>query len=43
MKILEIPVIWNDVSGSKLNPFRDSLKMLLEIARIRINRFLGCY
>jgi len=42
-KILEIPVIWNDASGSKLNPFRDSLKMLLEIARIKINSFLGRY
>jgi dolichyl-phosphate beta-glucosyltransferase len=35
MKILEIPIIWVYKSGSKIRPFRDSIKMLRGVLQIR--------
>ncbi len=33
--IVEVPVNWHEVEGSKVNPLKDSMKMLLAIFRIR--------
>ena len=33
--IKEVPVNWHEVPGSKVNPFKDSLRMLLAIFKIR--------
>jgi dolichyl-phosphate beta-glucosyltransferase len=33
--IVEVPVNWHEVEGSKVNPIKDSMKMLLAIFRIR--------
>ena len=34
-EIVEVPVNWHEVEGSKVNPIKDSMKMLLAIFRIR--------
>lgn len=36
--IIEVPVNWHEVEGSKINPIKDSLKMLVAIFRIRNNQ-----
>lgn len=33
--IIEVPVNWHEVAGSKVNPFKDALKMLIAVFRIR--------
>jgi dolichyl-phosphate beta-glucosyltransferase len=35
--IIEIPVNWHEVEGSKVNPIKDSMKMFMAIFRIRRN------
>jgi dolichyl-phosphate beta-glucosyltransferase len=35
MKIVEVPINWNNVEGSKVNLFKDSLKMLCDVLRFR--------
>jgi len=37
LRLKEIPVRWNDCEGSKVNVFRDSLRMFSEIRQIRKN------
>lgn len=34
-KIAEVPVVWIDQKGSKLNPLKDALKMLIELVKIK--------
>jgi dolichyl-phosphate beta-glucosyltransferase len=34
-KIKEVPINWHHVEGSKVNIFKDSIKMLLEVLKIR--------
>jgi len=43
LKLLEIPVVWNDAEGSTLNYFTDSIKMFLDLMRIRLNDIAGRY
>lgn len=43
MKILELPVTWKNVLGSKLSPVKDSLRMLKDILRIRKNFIIRMY
>lgn len=43
MAMAEIPVRWIDSPKSKVNPILDSVKMLIELFRIRINDALGKY
>lgn len=43
MSTAEIPVRWIDAPKSKVNPILDSLKMLCELFRIRLNNLLGKY
>ena len=42
-RLLETPVRWSHVEGSKLNPFTTPLKVLLEVSTIRWNDLLGRY
>ena len=42
-KIKEAPVAWIDQKGSKVNPIKDSIKMLIDLFKIRHNNLLGKY
>jgi len=42
-KTKEIPVIWSNSLGSKVNPVLDSIKMFLGILKIRLNDIKGIY
>lgn len=42
-KICEVPIYWKHVRTSRVSPFRDSLKMLSEILKIRFYNLLGAY
>jgi glycosyltransferase involved in cell wall biosynthesis len=43
LKVKEIPVAWTYVPTKKVSAVRDSLLMLLEISKIRMNDILGKY
>lgn len=42
-KIKEVPVVWIDQEGSKVNPVKDGIKMLKSLLQIRINNLKGRY
>jgi len=39
-RIAEIPVEWHDVRGSKVSPWRDAVRMLIDLFRIRLRHRL---
>lgn len=43
LRIKEIPVVWNEIPGSKLSLLTATLNMLLDIARIRGFYMLGIW
>jgi glycosyltransferase involved in cell wall biosynthesis len=43
LKILEIPVRWSHVEGSKIRFLRDSIRMFTDLIRIRWNQLRGRY
>ena len=43
LRLEEIPVRWNDVAGSKVSVFRDTRRMISELAQIRRNARTGRY
>jgi glycosyltransferase involved in cell wall biosynthesis len=43
LRLLEVPVIWNDSEGSKVNYFSDSINMFIDLIRIRLNDIAGRY
>jgi dolichyl-phosphate beta-glucosyltransferase len=43
LRLSEIPVRWNDVAGSKVSAFRDTRRMISELAQIRRNEKNGLY
>ncbi len=43
LRIDEIPVLWAHSEGTRLHPFRDGLRMFLEVLRIRWNALTGDY
>lgn len=43
LRLLEVPVVWNDSEGSKISFFSDSLKMFADLVRIRANDISGRY
>lgn len=43
LRIVEVPINWTDVSGTKVKVGRDSVKMLADIVTIRWNRARGVY
>jgi dolichyl-phosphate beta-glucosyltransferase len=42
-RLLETPVRWNHVEGSKLNPIGASIEMLFDVISIRVNDMMGRY
>lgn len=42
-KIKEVPVVWIDKEDSKVSPIKDSIKMLVDLFKIRYNNLLGKY
>lgn len=41
--IAEVPIRWNEVSGSKLSIVKDSITMAIELLIIRLNYLLGVW
>jgi dolichyl-phosphate beta-glucosyltransferase len=41
--IQEIPVIWEDVEGTKVNPFKEAVVCAFDLLRIRWNDFMNNY
>ena len=41
--VKEVPVIWAHSEGTRLHPFRDGLRMFVEVLRIRWNAVTGAY
>lgn len=41
--VKEVPVIWAHSEGTRLHPFRDGLRMGVEVLRIRWNSICGAY
>jgi glycosyltransferase involved in cell wall biosynthesis len=42
-RVKEVPVEWYHVAGSKVSPVKDSLRMLRDIASVRLNDIKGLY
>jgi glycosyltransferase involved in cell wall biosynthesis len=42
-KIAEVPVYWRHVSGSKVQPVQDAIRMFADVARVRLNALRGRY
>ena len=42
-KIKEVPVVWSDAVGTRINPLRDGLHMIAEVFAIRWNALTGKY
>lgn len=43
LRVLEVPVRWVDVEGSKVRLARDAPRMMADIVRFRLNRMRGLY
>lgn len=43
LRLLEVPVVWNDSEGTKVSFFSDSIKMFTDLIRIRLNDLAGRY
>ncbi|MGB8013328.1 MAG: dolichyl-phosphate beta-glucosyltransferase [Terriglobales bacterium] len=43
LRVEEVPVLWAHSEGSQLHPFRDGLRMFVEVVRIRWNAVTGEY
>ena len=42
-RIAEVPVNWTDIKGTKVKIFKDSLRMLTDVIRVRLNDARGAY
>ncbi len=42
-KVKEVPVKWIYFSGSKVSPFQDSFRLLLDVVKVRLNDLRGSY
>lgn len=43
LKVVEVPVVWAHVGGTRISPLRDGAKMLCEVLKIRWNAISGRY
>src|SRR5271166_570285 len=43
LRVEEVPVLWAHSEGTRLHPFRDGLRMFVEVLRIRWNAVTGEY
>jgi len=42
-RIVEVPVNWTDIPGTKVRLIRDSLRMFKDVVKIRLNDWRGVY
>ena len=42
-KIKEVPIIWHHVTTTRVSPIKDSLRMLRDVIKVRLNDFRGVY
>jgi hypothetical protein len=42
-RVVEVPVQWRHVPGSKVDPVRDAYRMLRDVIRVRLNHLRGAY
>lgn len=42
-RIVEVPVNWTDIPGTKVRLIRDSLRMFKDVVKIRVNDWQGAY
>jgi dolichyl-phosphate beta-glucosyltransferase len=42
-RIVEVPVYWAHVPGSKVRPLQDSFRMFFDVVRVRLNAIRGVY
>lgn len=42
-KIKEVPIIWHHVATTRVNPIKDSLRMLRDVLKVRFNDLKGVY
>ena len=42
-RIVEVPVNWTDIPGTKVRLIRDSLRMFKDVVKIRLNDWRGIY
>lgn len=42
-KVREVPIVWTYVKTPRLNPFSDSINMLFDVLKVRINDLKGVY
>jgi len=43
LRVEEVPVLWAHSEGTRLHPFRDGMRMFVEVLRIRWNALTGVY
>ena len=43
LRTVEVPVIWAHSEGTRLHPFRDGMRMFVDVIRIRWNALTGAY
>jgi glycosyltransferase involved in cell wall biosynthesis len=43
LKIREVPVVWSHAVGTRINPIRDGIHMIMEVLTIRRNAIAGRY
>ena len=43
LKVAEVPVLWAHSEGTRLHPFRDGMRMFVDVLHIRWNAFTGAY
>lgn len=43
IKVCEVPIDWHHVKTNRVNPVKDSLRMFMDIFKIRLYSFLGKY
>ncbi|MGP8143842.1 MAG: dolichyl-phosphate beta-glucosyltransferase [Terriglobales bacterium] len=43
LRVEEVPVLWAHSEGTRLHPFRDGMRMFMEVLRIRWNAMAGEY
>jgi len=42
-KVAEVPVLWAHSEGTRLHPFRDGMRMFVDVLHIRWNAIVGAY
>ena len=43
LRVAEVPVVWAHSEGTRLHPFRDGIRMFIDVLHVRWNAFNGAY